>query len=79
MEREPMVDPLRDALADLQPWAPRQHHAYRVRRRCHTLLARHRSPRRPTRTIRTIDLIGASAIALYVVMAMTQALQLLAR
>ena len=72
------TDPLFDALSGLTPVAPRESCDRRVRRRCHTLLADRRSRgERSARSVRLADMVGAAAVALYVIAIVTEGVRLL--
>jgi hypothetical protein len=73
----PSLDPLFDALSDLRPLAPRTSHERRVRRRCHELLAEERARRASPHRVSWPDLLGAAAVAAYVVAMVTAAARLL--
>lgn len=75
MNVEEMPDPILRALAGLRPMLPTTMHDERVRALCHDALARQRRRRvrvRP-RLARTIDVVLAAAVALYVAIGVTEA------
>jgi hypothetical protein len=71
-------DPIARALVDLPSVLPRETHDDRVRTRCHTVLAKRRdSVRQPSRQLRSVELLMAAGVAVYVVAAITAAVRLL--
>ena len=77
MTNEPL-DPLMDALSVLRPLVPRESHTGRVRRRCHQLLADRRARRQnTTRQVHPADMMVATAVVLYLVSVVSEALRLL--
>ena len=71
MNVEEMPDPILRALAGLRPMAPSSTHDDRVRFRCHHALERRRRAR--SARARALDVVLAAAVALYMVMGVTEA------
>jgi hypothetical protein len=74
MSVEEMPDPILRALAGLRPMMPSKTHDDRVRARCHGVLARRRRVR--SARARALDVALAAAIALYAVLAVSEAARL---
>lgn len=77
MARDEFVDPLSATLGRLQRLEPRDDHDVRVRARCRAELAKIRARQQQQRRSRGSVALAAGAIALYIVSAITAALQVL--
>ena len=71
MNVEEMPDPILRALGGLREMAPSRRHDDRVRARCHNALERRRRVR--SARARALDMALAAAVALYVVIGVTEA------
>jgi hypothetical protein len=71
MNVEQMPDPILRALSGLRPMMPSSTHDDRVRIRCHHVLERRRRVR--SARARALDVVLAAAVALYMVMGVTEA------